>query len=103
MLAHSVLPAQAQTRAATGEESRLALVIGNSSYKDSPLANPVNDATAIAKTLQGLGFKVILRTNATQSQMRQAVREFGDELHTHRISACFTLPGTACRSTAATS
>ncbi len=93
MLAHSVLPAQAQTRAATGEESRLALVIGNSSYKDSPLANPVNDATAIAKTLQGLGFKVILRTNATQSQMRQAVREFGDELHTHRGIGLFYFAG----------
>ncbi len=93
LLVYSVLPAQAQTRAATGEETRLALVIGNSSYKDSPLANPVNDANAIAKTLQGLGFKVILRTNATQSQMRQAVREFGDALHTHRDIGLFYFAG----------
>lgn len=93
MLAHPILPVQAQARAATGEESRLALVIGNSNYKDSPLANPVNDAHAIAKTLQGLGFKVILRTNATQSQMRQAVREFGDHLHTHRGVGLFYFAG----------
>ncbi len=87
-------PAQAQTRpATTGAENRIALVIGNSSYKDAPLANPVNDATAIAKTLQGLGFKVILRTNVSQSQMRQAVREFGDELHAGRGVGLFYFAG----------
>ena len=93
VLAHIFLPAQAQTRAATGDESRLALVIGNSSYTDAPLTNPVNDANAIAKTLQGLGFKVILRTNVTQSQMRQAVRQFGDELHASRGVGLFYFAG----------
>ena len=95
LLACAVLSAQAQTRpaAATGAENRIALVIGNSNYKDAPLANPVNDATAIAKTLQGLGFKVILRTNVSQSQMRQAVREFGDELHAGRGVGLFYFAG----------
>ena len=94
LLACACLIAQAQPRtAATGAEHRIALVIGNSNYKDAPLANPVNDATAIAKTLQGLGFKVILRTNVSQSQMRQAVREFGDELHAGRGVGLFYFAG----------
>jgi uncharacterized caspase-like protein len=95
LLACVWLPAQAQTRsaAAAGAENRIALVIGNSNYTDAPLANPVNDAAAIAKTLQGLGFKVILRTNASQSQMRQAVREFGDELHAGRGVGLFYFAG----------
>jgi len=32
-------------------ESRVALVIGNSTYREVPLRNPVNDARAMAKTL----------------------------------------------------
>ena len=35
-------------------EQRVALVIGNSSYKSAPLTNPVNDARAIAAKLRGL-------------------------------------------------
>ena len=31
-------------------ESRVALVIGNSTYREVPLRNPVNDARAMAKT-----------------------------------------------------
>ncbi|MEQ1773704.1 MAG: caspase family protein [Burkholderiales bacterium] len=95
ILAHTYLHAHGQTRtpAATGEENRIALVIGNSSYTDAPLANPVNDANAIAKKLQSLGFKVILRTNVTQSQMRQAVRQFGDELHAGRGVGLFYFAG----------
>lgn len=61
-------------------EQRLALVIGNGSYKDAPLANPANDAQDIAKALADLGFKVTLRTNAHQRAMKQAIREFGAQL-----------------------
>ncbi len=39
-------------------ERRTALVIGNSSYTERPLANPVNDATDIAHALQQMGFAV---------------------------------------------
>src|SRR6266487_3790126 len=42
-------------------ERRVALVIGNSAYTNSPLRNPVNDARAMARTLKGLGFDVIAR------------------------------------------
>ena len=41
----------------------MALVIGNGSYKSSPLKNPVNDASDMALKLRGLGFTVIERNN----------------------------------------
>ncbi len=74
-------------------ESRVALVIGNASYKDAPLANPVNDARAIAKALNDLGFQVKLQTNLTQAQMRRAIREFGDELHAKQGVGLFYFAG----------
>jgi uncharacterized caspase-like protein len=71
--------------AAPANEQRVALVIGNSAYKDSPLANPVNDAADIAKALQDAGFKVILKRNANSRDMRQAIREFGGELRRAQV------------------
>jgi hypothetical protein len=61
-------------------EPRLALVIGNSAYKDAPLANPVNDAQDMAVALAGLGFRVIIRENADRRTLRAVIREFGDLL-----------------------
>lgn len=60
---------------------RVALVIGNAGYKTMPLANPINDARAVADTLNKLGFKVISVQNASHKQMFDAVRQFGDALH----------------------
>lgn len=71
---------KAEPATARAAEGRVALVIGNSAYKDSPLTNPVNDATDIAKALQDAGFKVILKRNAGTRDMRQAIRDFGNEL-----------------------
>src|SRR5262245_10612011 len=47
------------------EARRVALVIGNAAYKIGPLANPLNDATAVAQAFETqLKFdKVILKTN----------------------------------------
>src|SRR5258706_13354948 len=72
--------ADAQRNLVVAGEQRVALVIGNGSYKDSPLANPVNDATDIATALRQYGFKVILKRNAGTRDMRQAIREFGNDL-----------------------
>lgn len=72
-------PALAQQKGASGER-RVALVIGNSLYKDSPLPNPVHDARAIAKALTAYGFKVTIRENAGQKDMQLAMRDFGDAL-----------------------
>lgn len=61
-------------------EHRLALVIGNGRYPSSPLLNPVNDARAMGKALQSMGFKVNLLEDATIKQMADAARDFGDTL-----------------------
>jgi len=72
-------PAAAPSFAIPGEP-RIALVIGNSNYANSPLLNPVNDARAINKALAELGFQVNLLENATLKDMSVAVRQFGDKL-----------------------
>jgi hypothetical protein len=61
-------------------ESRLALIIGNSGYKSSPLTNPVNDARLMETTLKELGFTVIKAENASRRDMQRAIRDFGDKL-----------------------
>ena len=60
---------------------RIALVIGNSNYESSPLANPINDAKDISDKLRKLSFDVIFVANATQRQMETAIRSFGKKLH----------------------
>ena len=43
-------------------DDRVALVIGNDAYPTDPLKNATNDARAVAKTLNDLGFKVVVKT-----------------------------------------
>ena len=64
---------------ASGEQ-RIALVIGNGSYKSSPLINPVNDARAMIRVLGESGFKVMSKENVGQKEMQAALRDFGDAL-----------------------
>jgi hypothetical protein len=66
--------------AAAAKPARLALVIGNASYKDAPLVNPGNDAADVAKALEASGFTVMKRENASLREMHLALREFGDRL-----------------------
>ncbi len=61
-------------------QARTALVIGNNQYLKAPLKNPVNDAIAMAEELQRSGFDVILYTNATQKEIKVAIRDFGQLL-----------------------
>lgn len=61
-------------------EHRLALIIGNSNYSVSPLRNPASDAKAMAKTLRELNFDVIEVIDGDKKTMRDAVRQFSDQL-----------------------
>ncbi len=64
-----------------GQEKRVALVIGNSAYKNTAaLANPRNDAHDMARALEGTGFEVIVALDATKAQMDGALRAFADKL-----------------------
>ena len=53
---------------------KLALVIGNGTYKDAPLKNPANDARAMSDALVKIGFEVTERLDATRAQMTSAIR-----------------------------
>jgi hypothetical protein len=64
----------------TDTEKRTALVIGNSQYDVGRLKNPVNDATDIASSLRRHGFAVVLKKNARQQEMEEAIRNFGRQL-----------------------
>lgn len=61
-------------------QERVALVIGNSNYANSPLANPVNDAQLIAATLRQLDFDVIEQLDADENTMERSIQDFGDRL-----------------------
>jgi uncharacterized caspase-like protein len=59
-------------------ERRIALVIGNSAYRNvPPLANPVRDATAIADALRRTGFQTVtLQTDLPKEKLVDALRNF---------------------------
>jgi hypothetical protein len=68
-------------------ERRLALVFGNSQYKNSsPLKNPVNDANLMEGTLRDLGFDVIKQINAGKEEMMKAIREFNEKLPSANVA-----------------
>lgn len=59
---------------------RYALVIGNSAYSQKPLKNPANDARDVGRALERLGFEVLLKTNVSQRDMEDSIRDFGVKL-----------------------
>ncbi|MGE3873834.1 MAG: caspase domain-containing protein, partial [Parvibaculaceae bacterium] len=62
---------------AASAERRVALVFGNDKYQTiRPLANAVNDAQAIDRTLSALGFEVFLESNRDLKRMRRALDDF---------------------------
>jgi len=63
--------------AAESDPARLALVIGNSAYRQVPLVNPANDARAMAALFGEAGFTVDARLDATRSDMLAAIERFG--------------------------
>jgi uncharacterized protein YecT (DUF1311 family) len=81
----AVLWAQTKGLAVDGKavaegERRLALLIGNATYDTAPLRNPVNDARAMATTLRTLGFEVTALENASLTEMKRSIDDFGDAL-----------------------
>jgi formylglycine-generating enzyme required for sulfatase activity len=59
---------------------KVALVIGNTKYQSSPLANPANDAQLITDSLKKIGFRVITKRDLTKSQMNQALEQLVQEI-----------------------
>jgi len=80
LLSLSMSASAQETRGMKLHSERLALVIGNGTYRTSPLKNAVNDAEDMGDSLKKLGFKVILKINADQRNMEDAIRFFGKQL-----------------------
>ena len=79
----------------TTDDSRLALVIGNSTYKSFPLDNPVNDAKSVAATLDKLGFEVMLANDLPGAKLKSMVRAFQNRARTERGTALVYYAGHA--------
>ncbi|WEZ85651.1 caspase family protein (plasmid) [Rhizobium sp. 32-5/1] len=59
----------------------VALVIGNSAYQSAgALANPANDATAIAEKLQGLGFRLHTAVDQPGDVLKETIDAFARDL-----------------------
>jgi uncharacterized caspase-like protein len=65
---------------AAAPEKRLALVIGNSSYKAKTLATPINDAALMAQTLEQAGFDVTGARDVDEALLRRTFRDFTDKV-----------------------
>src|SRR5215218_8186704 len=62
-------------------DKRVALVIGNSSYRNvAKLNNPANDAAVVAAMFKSAGFDVVeSKLNLTVGELRKALRDFGNK------------------------
>src|SRR5271166_60446 len=61
------------------QNPRIALVIGNATYRDQALATPANDAGLMAQTLQAAGFDVVGARDLDGPSLRAALRDFLDK------------------------
>ncbi|SFK19998.1 caspase family protein [Bradyrhizobium sp. Gha] len=77
-------PVEPAPTALQGPEQRVALVIGNSNYRNAPqLANPDNDAQSMAQFLNSAGFEVISATDLGQNDMLRVVQDFSAKVSAH--------------------
>jgi hypothetical protein len=72
-------------------EKRVALIIGNSNYKNvAKLPNPVHDATAVAALLRSAGFDTVeAKSNLGIAELRRAIRDFSDTVADADVAVVF--------------
>jgi uncharacterized caspase-like protein len=88
--AGSAEPSRPAAAASTQEKGgRVAIVIGNSNYPSGALANPKNDATAMAASLKKLGFDVELKLDATKADIDGILRRFSGKTEKAGVAALF--------------
>src|ERR1700691_742993 len=78
LLATALLPLAGSAQQAA-QNPRIALVIGNATYRDAALATTANDAGLIAQTLQAAGFDVVGARDLDGQSLRTAFRDFLDK------------------------
>ena len=75
-----VLPLLVLLLISPAHAARLALVVGNADYADSPLKNPVNDARAMHAKLASLGFEVTPVENLRRRDIGRTVNGFASRI-----------------------
>ena len=63
---------------------RVALVIGNQHYVDNELENPIYDAKGVAKTLESIGFDVVLKLDVTLHELNQALEQMKNKIEANK-------------------
>lgn len=89
LVAVIALPLLVYCRPVQAGEQRIALVVGNSAYRISPLRNPGNDARAVAAKLDRLGFEVIVREDLRTRQIAPMLRDFRSRLQPGSVALFF--------------
>ena len=72
---------------------KVALVLGNSKYKEAPLKNPANDAKAIGEALKASGFDVTLMMDGGKAAMAAAVQAYVQKLAATKSVGLFYYAG----------
>ncbi len=70
-------------------KKHIALIIGNSNYPNMPLKNPINDANAVAKVFNEMGFVVENVTDANREQMLIAIKKFSIKMQTANVAVFY--------------
>jgi hypothetical protein len=73
---------------------KIALVIGNSRYRNAPLLkNPANDANGMGNVLKAVGFEVTLRLDSTRAEMAAAIQAYVQALAKRKGVGLFYFAG----------
>jgi hypothetical protein len=72
---------------------KVALVLGNSKYKEAPLKNAANDAKAMADALKACGFDVTLKVDGGKADMAAAVQAYVQTLTAKKCIGLFYYAG----------
>ena len=102
LLLATALASLAASAQQAAQNPRIALVIGNATYRDEALATTANDAGLIAQTLQAAGFDVVGARDLDGQSLRTAFRDFLDKASAAGpdMQAFVYLAGRACNITA---
>ena len=72
---------------------RIALIIGNSKYPDSPLTNPFNDANAMGKELKVLGFDTQVLLDSNLKDLGAAIQAYSARISKSKAVGLFYYAG----------
>ena len=93
MAGTSLIPSGLLEAAKGIDAPRVALVIGNSKYPDSPLTNPLNDANAMGKELKVLGFDTQILLDSNLKDLGSAIQTYSGRIAKSKAIGLFYYAG----------